>query len=237
VQYELIDRVLGREGEDWNQRISDFYKEQQAGPDTAESDTSRAPSDTTAAPGPSHPLEDYVAQYENPGYGTFEVTMEDDSLVGQYGTFRSTLRHEKYDVFELHPEVGGGEQTFKVKFEMAMDGTIDEATIPMEPAVDPIVFTRTADETLTSAEYLKQFTGQYALQEQTLTVGLRGDDTLTLTVPGQPTYTLEPTAENTFTLKDQSGFRVEFKTTNGTPTQMVLHQPNGTFTAERKQSQ
>jgi hypothetical protein len=96
------------------------------------------------------------------------------------------------------------------------------------------VFTRTADEALTSAEYLKQFTGQYALQGQTLTVRLRGEDTLTLTVPGQPTYTLEPTAENTFTLKDQSGFRVEFKTTNDTPTQMVLHQPNGTFTAERK---
>jgi hypothetical protein len=65
-------------------------------------------------------------------------------------------------------------------------------------------------------------------------VRLRGDDTLTLTVPGRPTYTLEPTAENSFTLKDQSGFSVEFKMTDGTPTQMVLHQPNGTFTAERK---
>jgi hypothetical protein len=232
--YELVDRVLDREGEDWNQRISDFYVQQQAEPDTAQSDTTEMPSDTTAAPGPSHPLDDYVATYSNPGYGTFEVTMEDDSLVGRYGRFSSTLRHEKYDVFELHPEVGGSEQTFAVHFEMTMDGTIDEAKIPMEPAVDPIVFTRTADEALTSAEYLKQFTGQYTLRGQTLTVRLRGDDTLTLTVPGRPTYTLEPTAENSFTLKDQSGFSVEFKMTDGTPTQMVLHQPNGTFTAERK---
>jgi len=56
-------------------------------------------------------------------------------------------------------------------------------------------------------------------------------------VPGQPTYTLEPTSENSFQLKDQLGFRVEFTMADGTPTQMVLHQPNGTFTAERKQSQ
>jgi CubicO group peptidase (beta-lactamase class C family) len=232
--YELVDRVLGREGEDWNQRIGDFYARQRAEPDTAQSDTTEAPSDTTAAPGPSHPLGEYVAPYSNPGYGTFEVTMEDDSLAGRYGRFSGTLRHQQYDVFELHAEEGGSEQTFRVKFGTAMDGTIDEVAIPMEPAVDPIVFTRTADEALTSAEYLKQFTGKYAFKGQTLTVRLRGDDTLTLTVPGQPTYTLAPTAENKFTLKDQPGFRVEFTMTDGTPTQMVLHQPNGTFTAERK---
>ena len=232
--YELVDRVLGREGPDWNQRISDFYAQQQAGPDTAQSDTTAAPPDTTAAPGPSHPLDAYVAEYESPGYGTFEVTMEADSLVGRYGRFSSTLRHEHYDVFTLHPEVGGGEQRIKVHFEMAMDGTIDEAKLPLESAVDPIMFTRTASERLTRAAYLKQFAGDYAFRGQTLTVRLRSDDTLTLTVPGQPTYELAPTSEYAFTLKDQSGFSVEFKKTNGTPSKMVLHQPNGTFTAERK---
>jgi len=232
--YELVDRVLDREGQDWNQRISDFYAQQQAEPDTAQSDTTEASSDTTATPGPSHPLDDYVATYSNPGYGPFEVTMEGDSLVSRYGRFSGTLRHEQYDVFELHAGDDGSEQTFKVHFEMAMDGTIDEAKIPMEPSIDPIVFTRTADEALTSAEYLEQFTGKYAFQGQTLAVRLRGENTLTLTVPGQPTYTLAPTAENAFTLKDQSGFRVEFTVADGTPMQMVLHQPNGTFTAERK---
>ena len=160
--------------------------------------------------------------------------MEGDSPAGRYGQFSSTLRHEQYDVFELHPEVGGDEQTFKVHFRVAMDGSIDEVAIPLESAVDPIVFTRTADKTLTSVEYLRQFTGEYALRGQTLTVRLRGEDTLILTVPGQPTYTLEPTSKNSFTLKDQSGFRVEFKMTGDAATQMVLHQPNGTFTAERK---
>jgi CubicO group peptidase (beta-lactamase class C family) len=232
LMYELVDRILGRDGPDWNQRIADFYA-QQAEPDTARADTAAARPDTTTA-SPTHPLGDYVARYTHPGYGAFEVTMEGDSLVGRYGSFRSTLRHDRYDVFELHPEVGGNEQTIKVQFEMAMDGTIDEAAIPLEPAVDPIVFMRTADEELTSADYLEPFTGEYAFRGQTLTVRLRGENTLTLTVPGQPTYTLEPSAENTFNLKDISGFSVEFTTEEGTVTQMILHQPNGTFTAERK---
>ena len=69
--YELVDRVLNREGQDWNQRILDFYAQQQAEPDTAQSDTTEAPQDTTVAPGPSRPLDDYVATYANPGFGTF----------------------------------------------------------------------------------------------------------------------------------------------------------------------
>ena len=230
LMYELIDRMLGNDAVDWNQRVADQYAQMRAGTDEGpREDTQRAKD----AP-PSHPLDDYVARYTHPGYGAFEVTMEGDSLVGRYGSFRSTLRHDRYDVFELHPEVGGNEQTIKVQFEMAMDGTIDEAAIPLEPAVDPIVFMRTADEELTSADYLEPFTGEYAFRGQTLTVRLRGENTLTLTVPGQPTYTLEPSAENTFNLRDISGFSVAFTTEEGTVTQMILHQPNGTFTAERK---
>jgi hypothetical protein len=142
VQYELIDRVLGRKGPNWNQRILDFYDAQQSG--TAEPDASETALDTTAAPGPSHPLEDYVGQYTNPGYGTFKVAMEGDSLTGHYGTLGSTLRHVRYDVFEVHGISPSplGRPTFKVRFETGMNGSIDKAAIPLEPEVDPIVFTR-----------------------------------------------------------------------------------------------
>ena len=230
VMYELIDRMMGDDSVDWNARITSQYEQMRAAAESGSSaDTTRI-ADTQ----PSHPLADYVGQYVHPGYGTFEVTMEADSLVGRYGTFSSTLRHAHYDVFELHPEIGGGEQTFQVQFEMAMDGTIEEAIIPLEPAVDPIVFARTASEALQSAAYLSQFAGEYAFRGQTLTVRLRGEDTLTFTVPGQPTYTLEPTDENAFTIQDLSGFRVSFQQADGAIVQMTLHQPNGTFQAERQ---
>ena len=133
--YELADRVLRREGVNWNQRISDFYAQQQ--PD---SNTSQL--DTTDGISPSHPLNDYEAKYTNPGYGTFKVTREGDSLVGRYGSFSSTLRHLRYNVFELHHQFGGDMQTLKVHFKIAIDGRIDAVAIPFESAVEPIVFSR-----------------------------------------------------------------------------------------------
>jgi CubicO group peptidase (beta-lactamase class C family) len=230
LMYELIDRMLDDDTVDWNQRVAERYDQMRAAAENGPAaDTQRV-----ADAQPSHPLDDYVGRYVHPGYGTFEVTMDADSLVGRYGTFSSTLRHKHYDVFELHPEVGGNEQTFPAHFEMTMEGNVDEVAIPLEPAVDPIVFTRVASERFTSAEYLQQFAGEYALQGQTLTVRLRGDNTLTLTVPGQPTYTLEPTDENEFTIQGLSGFNVSFQTEDEAAVQMTLHQPNGTFTAERQ---
>ncbi len=230
LMYELIDRMLGDDTVDWNARIADQYEQMRAAAEAGSSADTTHAADTQ----PSHALDDYVGQYTHPGYGTFEVTMDADSLVGRYGQFSSTLRHARYDVFELHPEIGGGEQTFPVQFEMAMDGSVDEVVVPLEPAVDPIVFTRAASEALQDTEYLSQFTGEYAFRGQTITVRLRGEDTLTLTVPGQPTYTLEPTNENAFDIQNLSGFRVSFQTDDGAIAQMTLHQPNGTFTAERK---
>jgi CubicO group peptidase (beta-lactamase class C family) len=235
--YELADRLIGRDGPDWNQRIADYYAQQDAASDTTQqSDTARAdPSaqDSSDAP-PSHPLADYTGRYTHPGYGTLKITLEGDSLVGHYGRLQSTLRHRQYDTFTLHPSLGGGEATFNVHFRMAMDGSIDEAALPLESAVDPIVFERTAREQLTRTRYLESFVGEYAFRGQTITVRLRSDGGLTLTIPGQPTYTLKPTAENEFAIEDLSGFSVTFERADDNVVRMVLDQPNGTFTAERK---
>ena len=229
LMYELIDRMLDNDEVDWNQQIADQYAQATAGADSSQSADDQRVTDTQ----PSHALSDYVGQYTNPGYGTFEVTMRGDSLAGRYGAFSSTLQHYHYDVFEMTPEVAGSEQTFKVRFETNMSGAVEEVTIPLETAVDPIVFERTASQEFTTADYLQQFTGEYAFRGQTLTVRLRGDDTLTLTVPGQPTYTLVPTRENAFELQDISGFSVNFNLEGDQVTEMILNQPNGTFTAER----
>lgn len=229
LMYTLIDRMLGRDDADWNQRVTRQYAQMRAGADSNAS----ADSQRVASTQPSHALTEYAGTYTHPGYGTFEVTMDGDSLTGRYGPFSSTLRHDRYDVFAMTPEVAGSEQTFKVRFEMNMDGAVEEAIIPLEPAVDPIVFERTANESFSTAAYLEPFTGAYAFRGQTLTVRLRGSDSLTLTVPGQPTYTLVPTRENTFALKDVSGYSVRFTVEDGQVTAMILNQPNGTFTAER----
>jgi len=231
---ELIDRVLDREGPDWNQRIADVYEQQFAPSDTAKTDGAASSRDTSAAP-PPHPLGDYTGRYTNPGYGAFEITRDDDRLVGRYGSLRDTLRHRHYDVFSTRFEIIGREQTVKVRFETAMDGTVDEVVIPLEPALDPIVFTRAPQKRLTDASYLRQFAGDYALRGRTLTVHLQNDDTLVLTIPGQPTYTLVPTTTNEFNVEGLSGYSVAFSVDEGAVVEMEVRQPDGTYTAPRTQ--
>ena len=80
---------------------------------------------------------------------------------------------------------------------------------------------------------LGQFVGEYELQGQTGTVELRGK-VLTLIVPGQPPYSLVPTREMHFDLQGLSGFSIEFRKTGDRVTELVAHQPNGTYVAKRK---
>jgi CubicO group peptidase (beta-lactamase class C family) len=232
VLYELVDRIVGRDGPDWRQQIASFGGQRQASSDTTQNEeTTSQMSPSTGSP--SHLVADYAGRYTHPGYGVFEVTIEGDSLAARYGTFDGTLQHEHYDVFELPITVAAQETTLKLRFQTSMDGSIDKVVIPLEPAVEPIVFTRAAKKKFARAEYLKQFTGEYAFRGRTITVALRGEDTLTMAVPGQPTYELEPTSEHAFTLKDQP-VDVEFKMDGGEAVQMKLEQPNGTFTAKKK---
>lgn len=229
---ELIDRLLNRDGPDWNRQITNLYEQQFASSENTQTEGAVSAQDTSGG-ARSHPLDDYTGRYTNPGYGAYEVTRTEDRLVGHYGILRDTLRHRHYDVFSTTFEIIGGEQTFDVRFETAMDGSIDKVSIPLEPRLDPIVFTHTPREEFARADYLKQFTGEYAFQGRTITVSLRGEDTLTIAVPGQPTYELDPTSENAFTLTDQP-VDVQFKMDGSKAVQVMIQQPNRTFTAKKK---
>ncbi|MBN7799664.1 hypothetical protein J0A67_02275 [Algoriphagus aestuariicola] len=54
-----------------------------------------------------------------------------------------------------------------------------------------------------------------------------------LLVPGQPEYTLIPTKQDEFVIKGLSGYKARFQKSD-TAFNLVLIQPNGTFTATKK---
>jgi hypothetical protein len=60
------------------------------------------------------------------------------------------------------------------------------------------------------------------------------DGHLTLKPEFQPTYHLRPYQGTLFSIRELEGFRVEFRRgPAGTVDELVFHQPNGTFIAER----
>ena len=66
-------------------------------------------------------------------------------------------------------------------------------------------------------------------------IGVSEDGALTSLLPGQSTYELEPTGNLQFNVKGAPGFSAEFhRGENGAVTEMVSHQPTGTFTGQRR---
>ncbi len=180
---------------------------------------------------PSHSLKDYAGEYEHPAYGVFSITNSSDSLTGKYNSFNFTLEHFHYDIIQSKDDIVFSEQ--KISFLSNKKGDIDKLTISLEPAVDDIVFVKKPSKSLSDADYLKQFVGEYKIGQMTIKVELKGNNVLTASPTGQPTIELEPYKENEFNLKGISGYSTKFTIENGKAVEMIFNQPNGVFTAKR----
>lgn len=140
VAMHVYDRLLGLEPIDWRERIR-VAEDQMKADVKGLHDKLRAARkpDTT----PSHPLEDYVAEYVHPGYGTLTVLLNDGELQAQYNSHVLRLAHLHYDVFETIPEQPDEfRPPMPITFSLDIEGNVSQAAIRLEPEVEPIVFTR-----------------------------------------------------------------------------------------------
>jgi len=230
IAYNIYDRLLGLDQIPWNERIKEEVKKAKEQTEKAkkEKDKDRKPNTK-----PSHPLEDYTGEYENPGYGIIKIEKEGENLKATYNSITYKLTHYHYDVFELKNELF--EITKKVSFFMDKKGNINSLSIQLEPSVKDIVFTRIPEKKLREESFLRQFIGKYELNGLILTVYLKGKNKLILVVPGQPEYELVPYRGTEFNLKNFEGYSVEFKRDkSGKVISMIIKQPNGVFTAKKK---
>ena len=218
------DRLLGLDVIDWSAR---FRPDEEEDEEEEQAEPARVAGTT-----PSHPLEAFAGDYAHPAYGAFAVTLENDTLRATYNGFESRLEHWHYDVFST-VDMPASMEGARVNFQTNVKGDIEQVTVPLEPAVEAIVFTRKPSEALSDPAYLAQFEGKYDMMgQQVITIELNGA-TLQASIPGQPTYTLEPYKEMEFNMKDLSGFSVRFVKQGELVTEAIITQPNGVFTATR----
>ncbi|MCB2154153.1 serine hydrolase [bacterium] len=230
---EIADCVLKIESKKWlkealknREKFKDIVKEAEE-----RKDEFRVP-DTD----PSHSMTEYAGEYMHPGYGTIEIDEKDGALQMIMNGMTMPLEHWHYDVFqvaevpdELIPE------GLKVQFRTSVRGSVSGLAAELEPMVSAIQFEKQADSSMSDPDYLKRLTGEYELAGQTFTVSLKNDH-ITLYVPGQPEYVLQPIENNEFSIEEATGFSVKFTLPEeGSATEVTFIQPNGVFTAERKE--
>lgn len=143
VLFNVCDRLLGLSEVDWRSRFQKKYAElkEQMKKMNEENEANPVPD----AP-PSHSLSAYAGNFVHPGYGTFTIKQDGDSLKGIYNDLEYTFKHHHYDVFVVSQE--RLEASFKASFSMNLDGEIESFSIGLgrEPGVKPIVFVRAADK-------------------------------------------------------------------------------------------
>ena len=230
-----MDRLLGLEPIDWTgEALAKKAVGVQLGKEA------KKKKEITRVPGTrlAHALEDYVGEYENPGYGDLKIALASNGrLEALYNGIRTPLDHWHYEVF--NGAKGAADPVFedmKFLFRTGMKGEVDEVEAPFEPEVADIVFKRKPDAELADPAYLQRFLGDYILGPQVLSVSLRGKK-LILSAPGQPVYELVPGRKNEFTLKQYSVISVKFTVDpKEGVTEALFDQPNGLFTAKKKKA-
>ena len=230
VLYNIIDRMMGLSLIDWSKRIKDQMDKAKTEAEKAKKETDKDRKPDTK---PSHPLEDYAGDYENPGYRTISIIKEGDQLKAKFNSFDLALSHYHYDTFELFNELYNQKQ--KLSFQTDAKGNIGSLSIPFEYTVKDIVFTRAPEKAMMEKTFLEKFVGQYEYQSMVVTISLKGEKTLVATIAGQPEYELVPYRGTEFNLKGMAGFSVEFKLDDtGKSVEAAFKQPGATTVFKRK---
>jgi CubicO group peptidase (beta-lactamase class C family) len=183
---------------------------------------------------PAHKLEDYVGEYDHPGYGIVKVSLNAGKLAASFNAIETPLEHWHYETFNGGK---GKEVTFenmKYTFQTDAKGYVARLVAAFEPTVNEIVFAKKPDARLLDAAHLARFVGSYDLLGQTVTVSLKGNILLMQTGNQRPVELL-PGLDGSFTPKVARSQSMYFVTdASGNVTAVELRQPSTVLTAKRK---
>ena len=207
TRYRLrFDRLLGLESSGLLARNRELEEKGFAGQDAAKAAgaTDRKPNTK-----PSRPLGEYAGEYLHPGYGTMKVRLEKERLMLSYNKFTTPLDHWHYEVFQSPADRQNPLELTRVQFNSDFSGDVASISVPLEPNVDPIVFTRQPPAEMRDRKFLEPLAGEYDNGGVPVTIAVREDNVLQYIVLGN-VRELVPVRGTYFRIKDLAGVAVEF---------------------------
>src|SRR6185436_13664402 len=129
ISYNVYERLLGMEQTPWTDRLLAIrVKNKQAGKEAR----SKAGAGRVMNTQPSHPLADYVGEFEHPSYGTLKIGLKDNQLQFDFHKIRFPMSHFHYDRFDTPDDEQDGK--WSVNFSTNPQGDIDRATMSLDEA-------------------------------------------------------------------------------------------------------
>jgi CubicO group peptidase (beta-lactamase class C family) len=226
VSYNVYERLLGQDLTPWSQRrLAIRLARKKAGTEArAKAGTDRIPNTK-----PSHDLNDYSGDYENPAYGILNIGLKDNQLHFGFHEFQFPLNHFHYDRFDTPEDEQYGK--FSVNFRTNPQGDIDSLLISLDEA--EVVFTR-KPETI-DPKVLRQLAGEYlAPGNVKFQVAYQPGAGLALLFAGGAPTKLIPIKGLRFKTPQFSDDIYEFVMDNGKVTALKERDPSGELTYPRQ---
>lgn len=234
VRNLIADRMLNAPYKDWQTYLN---SSDQAGKMAAENAKAQLAVQKPASAKSAHELDEYEGFYTHGGYGTIEITLQNDSLFAVFPQTKWLLKpynHDVFDAFSYDNKTGmtGDGIGKRVVFNQNAGDEIASASIAFEPdLLRPIEFAWTPKTKKLPKSVLQTYIGEYNLSGTKLSIVLKNNETLFLTIPNQPSWELESVGKGKFRLKGMVGYSLAF---SQDVSELFLTQPNGRFKALKK---
>ena len=228
ISYNVYERLLRMSLTPWSERQNTIRLKNKA---ASTQSRKKAGGGRVAGTRPSHPIDDYVGEFENPAYGVLNITKGDTSLMFDFHKIRMPLSHFHYDRFDTPDDEEDGK--YSVNFLTNPQGEIDRAEMSLDEAA--IAFTRRVPAALSSAAILRQYLGTYITPSGgKFDVVLRPDGTLAIQYASGTFQNLIPWQPRRFRIKEFADVTFEFITENGKVIALKQTDPSGAFTFTRR---
>ena len=226
ISYNVYERLLGMDQTPWTDRLLAIrVKNKQADKEAR----SKAGAGRVMNTQPSHPLADYVGEFEHPSYGILKIGLKDNQLQFDFHKIHFAMTHFHYDRFDTPDDEQDGK--WSVNFATNPQGDIDKATMSLDE--NEAVFTRRAaalDDTLANrlaGTYLTPNGGKFQ-------VVIKPGSGLYVVFPGAPEQKLISYKGLKFRVQEFSDVVVEFVEENGQITSLKQTDPSGEYTFKRQ---
>ena len=228
VTWNIYDRLLGLSLTPWSERFNEMrVTEKQAL--VAVRARAQHPSVVTGLP--SHAIEDYVGEFEDPAYGVLRISQADSSLQFDFHRVHLPLSRVHYDRFDTPDDAEDGR--WIVNFLTGVNGDVDRAEMPIDGGV--VVFRRRVPAALANVDTLRRFVGTYGNSSVTsIDVVLRGDSSLAIKDSRGHFQRLVPVQRNRFRVGDLPDVLLEFSVLAGRATAIRASDPAGELTFHRQ---
>ena len=224
VSWNVYERMLGMSLTPWSERQNAIRLQAKA---ADKASRAKAGSGRVSGTKPSHPIADYVGEYEHPAYGVLTISQGDTSLLFDFHKIKLPLSHFHYDRFDSPDDEQYGK--WSLLFLTNFQGEVDRVQVSVDE--NAITFTRRVPAELSSVATLGRYVGMYATPTGTkFNVTILPDSTLALQYANGQVQRLIPWRPERFHIKEFPDVVYTFIVANGKVTGLKASDPSGETT-------